>query len=33
MMSGDLLKKNFIGEIAEVAGWGIYNISKEFKLL
>ncbi|XP_011629948.1 CLIP domain-containing serine protease 2-like [Pogonomyrmex barbatus] len=27
MMSGELLKKNFVGEIAEVAGWGIYDIN------
>ncbi|XP_071648979.1 CLIP domain-containing serine protease B4-like [Temnothorax longispinosus] len=27
MMSGKLLKKNFIGETAEVAGWGIYDIN------
>ncbi|XP_070528707.1 spaetzle-processing enzyme-like isoform X1 [Cardiocondyla obscurior] len=28
MMSGALLKKSFIGEKAEVAGWGIYDINK-----
>ncbi|KAM0737338.1 CLIP domain-containing serine protease HP8 [Formica fusca] len=27
MMSGELLLKNFIGETAEVAGWGIYDIN------
>ncbi|XP_036151132.1 CLIP domain-containing serine protease 2 [Monomorium pharaonis] len=31
MMSGEFLRKNFVGEIAEVAGWGIYDISKAFK--
>lgn len=33
MMSSELLKKDFIGETAEVAGWGIYDISKTFKLI
>ncbi|XP_072749673.1 melanization protease 1-like [Anoplolepis gracilipes] len=27
MMSGELMRKSFIGEIAEVAGWGIYDIN------
>ncbi|XP_011874753.1 PREDICTED: uncharacterized protein LOC105565840 [Vollenhovia emeryi] len=27
MMSGDLLRKNYLGETAEVAGWGIYDIN------
>ncbi|XP_067203996.1 CLIP domain-containing serine protease HP8-like [Linepithema humile] len=26
MMSDELLKKNFVGEMAEVAGWGIYDL-------
>jgi len=33
MISGELLRKNFVGETAEVAGWGIYDISKTFKLI
>lgn len=28
MISGELLVKDFVGETAEVAGWGIYDISK-----
>ena len=28
--SGELLIKNFAGEIAEVAGWGIYDIREYF---
>ncbi|KAL6425436.1 hypothetical protein ACFW04_009547 [Cataglyphis niger] len=27
MMNDELMQKNFIGEIAEVAGWGIYDIN------
>ncbi|KMQ96719.1 serine protease easter [Lasius niger] len=27
MMSGELLVKDFVGETAEVAGWGIYDIN------
>lgn len=26
MIQGKLLMKNFVGETAEVAGWGIYDI-------
>lgn len=30
MPHGNLLKKDYIGEMAQVAGWGIYDISKNF---
>lgn len=32
MPYGNLLKKDYIGEMAEVAGWGIYDISKNLFL-
>jgi hypothetical protein len=27
LMTGKLLRKNFVGQMAEVAGWGVYDIS------